>query len=128
MKTDLSDLSGPERQAYEEELGPEALDAALRIRDRIVNSPATGPRQVYLCHRFCELGALPLTTAFTEIRDFLAANPSQVVVIVVEDYVPPSEIASAAEKTGLIDHIYTGPLAEPLPTPAPDRRGQAEAR
>lgn len=116
VKTDLSDLSGPERQAYEEELGPEALDAALRIRDRIVNSPATGPRQVYLCHRFCELGALPLTTAFTEIRDFLAANPSQVVVIVVEDYVPPSEIASAAEKTGLIDHIYTGPLAEPLPS------------
>ena len=116
VKTDLSDLGGPEREAYEQELGPEALDAALRIRDRIVNSPATGPRQVYLCHRFCELGALPLTKAFTEIRDFLAANPSQVVVIVVEDYVPPSEISSAAAKTGLIDHIYTGPLAEPLPT------------
>ena len=60
VKTDLSDLGGPEREAYEKELGPEALDAALRIRDRIVNSPATGPRQVYLCHRFCELGALPI--------------------------------------------------------------------
>ena len=116
VKTDLSDLSGPERQAYEESLGPEALDAALRIRDRIVNSPATGPRQVYLCHRFCELGALPLKKAFVEIRDFLAANPSQVVVIVVEDYVPPAEIDSAAQATGLIDHVYTGALGEPLPT------------
>jgi len=116
VKTDLSDLDGPERQAYEQELGPEALDAALRIRDRIVNSPPTGPRQVYLCHRFCELGALPLNKAFIEIRDFLAANPSQVVVVVVEDYVPPDEIDTAARATGLIDHIYTGRLAKPLPT------------
>ena len=90
--------------------------------------PTTGPRQVYLCHRFCELGAIPLTTAFTEIRDFLAANPSEVVVIVVEDYVAPSDIAAAAEKTGLIDYVYKGPLAEPLPTPARDRRDRAEAR
>src|SRR5262245_66654501 len=56
IKTDLSDIKGPEREAYVEELGPEALDAALRIRDRIVDSPAAGPRGVYLCHRFCELG------------------------------------------------------------------------
>ncbi len=56
IKTDLSDVEGPERQEYVESLGSDALDAALRIRDRIVNSPAAGPRGVYLCHRFCELG------------------------------------------------------------------------
>ena len=37
-------------------------------------------------------------------------------VIVIEDYVPPSDIAAAAAKTGLIDYVYKGPLAEPLPT------------
>jgi hypothetical protein len=116
IKTDLSDLDGSEREAYEAELGSEALDAALRIRDRIVNSPTTGPRQVYLCHRFCELGAIPIDKAFGQIRDFLAANPNEVLVIVIEDYVEPDEIAAAAERTGVLDYIYEGQLGDPLPT------------
>ena len=115
IKTDLSDLDGPERQAYEEELGPEALDAALRIRDQIVGSKETGPRQVYLCHRFCELGAIPIDQAFRQYRDFLAANPDEVLVIVIEDYVAPKDIDAAITKSGLIDYVYDGPL-EPIPT------------
>lgn len=116
IKTDLSDLSSSERQAYEAELGPDALDAALRIRDRIVNSPEVGSRQVYFCHAFCELGALPIDKAFGQIRDFLAANSDEVLVIVVEDYVKPEEIAAAAQRTGLLDYIYKGPVDGPLPT------------
>jgi hypothetical protein len=115
IKTDLSDLDGPEREAYEDELGPEALDAALRIRDRIVNSPASGPRQVYLCHRFCELGAVPILEAFRQYRDFLAANPSEVLAIVIEDYVAPQDIDEAVRESGLIDYVYEGPL-DPMPT------------
>ena len=94
--------------AYEAELGPQAFDAALRIRDRIVDSPTTGPRQVYLCHRFCELGAIPIEKAFAEFRDFLAANPDEVLVVVIEDYVEPEDIAAAAEETGLLDYVYDG--------------------
>ena len=75
MKTDLSDLDRGERQTYEDELGSEALDAALRIRDRIVNSPASGPRQVYLCHRFCELGALPIVDAL-QARSATSSPPT----------------------------------------------------
>jgi hypothetical protein len=110
VKTDLSDLDGPERDAYEEALGPEALEAALRIRDRIVNSPPTGPRGVYLCHRFCELGALQIDTGLRQIRDFLAANPDEVVAIVIEDYVTPADIDAAIRRSGLIDYVYDGPL------------------
>ena len=116
IKTDLSDLDGPERQVYEQELGPEALDAALRIRDRVVNSPESGPRAVYLCHRFCELGALPIDDAFRQYRDFLAANPNEVLAIVIEDYVAPEDIDAAVRESGLIDYVYTGPLGAPLPT------------
>jgi hypothetical protein len=115
VKTDLSDLDGGEREEYVKTLGPEALDAALRIRDRVVNSKPTGPRQVYLCHRFCELGAIPIETAFREYRDFLAVNGNEVLVIVIEDYVKPRDIADAVESSGLIDYIYDGPL-DPLPT------------
>ena len=116
VKTDLFDLGGKERAAYEKELGPEALDAALRIRDRIVDSPTTGPRQIYLCHRFCELGAIPITNAFAAFRDFLAANPDEVLVIDIEDYVAPEDIAAAAADTGLLDYIYKDPLEPPFPT------------
>lgn len=116
IKTDLSDLSRGERATYEEELGSAALDAALRIRDRIVNSPEVGEPGVYLCHRFCELGAVPIDQAFGDIRDFMAANADEVVTIVIEDYVDPAEIEAAAERTGLIDHIYEGPVGEPWPT------------
>jgi hypothetical protein len=116
IKTDLSDLTSSERQAYEAELGSDALDAALRIRDRIVNSPEVGDKQVYLCHRFCELGALPIDKAFGQIRDFLAANSDEVLVIVIEDYVKPEDIAAAAQRTGLLDYVYKGPVDGPLPT------------
>jgi hypothetical protein len=116
VKTDFSDLGGSERQALEDELGREAVAAALRIRDRIVNSEATGERQVYLCHAFCELGAIPIDDAFRTYRDFLAANPDEVLIISIEDYVAPKDIKAAAERTGLIDYVYTGPLSTPLPT------------
>jgi hypothetical protein len=115
VKTDLSDVGRGERDTYEQALGPDALDAALRIRDRVVNSEPTGPAGVYLCHRFCELGAIPIETAFRQYRDFLAANENEVLVIVIEDYVDPQDIADAVEESGLIDYVYEGPL-DPLPT------------
>jgi hypothetical protein len=116
IKTDLSDLDRGERATYEEELGEDALNAALRIRDRIVGSPEVGDPGVYLCHRFCELGAITIDQAFGNLRDFLAANPDEVVTVVIEDYVPPADIAASAERTGLIEHVYTGPVGEPWPT------------
>jgi hypothetical protein len=116
VETDLSEIDSGERAAYEAAIGPQALQAALRIRDRIVDSPATGPRQVYLCHRFCELGAIPIDKALREFRDFLAANPDEVLVIDIEDYVAPADIATAVEETGLIDYVYEGRPGDPWPT------------
>ena len=75
-----------------------------------------GEPAVYLCHRFCELGAVPVDQAFGDIRDFVAANPDEVITVVIEDYVDPAEIAAAAERTGLIDHIYRGAVGDPWPT------------
>jgi hypothetical protein len=116
VKTDLSEIGSGERQAYEAEIGTEALDAALRTRDRIVNSPTVEDRQIYLCHRFCELGAIPLEGTLRQIRDFVAANPNEVVVIVNEDYISPEDFAAAVEDSGLIDYVYKGAVGETLPT------------
>ncbi|HEX2468653.1 MAG TPA: hypothetical protein VHJ54_10655 [Solirubrobacterales bacterium] len=116
VKTDLSEIDSSEREAYAAELGEEALDAALRTRDRIVDSPTVEDRQIYLCHRFCELGAIPLEETLREIRNFVAANPNEVLVIVNEDYVSPEDFAAAVEKSGLIDYVYKGPVGPPWPT------------
>ncbi len=116
VKTDLSSKSSGERKALEDELGSDALNAALRIRDRIVSSEIVGGREVYLCHGFCEPGAVKASAAFGQIRDFLAANPDEVLVVVIEDYVDPAEIAALIDSSGLIDYVYKGPVGQPWPS------------
>ena len=44
----------------EDGVSPDAVDSALRIRDRL-SFKGQGERGMYLCHTFCELGATPLT-------------------------------------------------------------------
>lgn len=96
-------------------LGQEATDAAVRIRNRFLGHE-TGPSALYFCHGFCELGAYTVVPALQGIRDFLLANPGEVVLIVVEDYVSPQDLAGAFKDAGLLDLIYTGPLRRPFPT------------
>ena len=56
VKTDL-DAEAASRAKFEKAVGKEAVDAAMRIRDRLHRARPTGPRAAYLCHGFCELGA-----------------------------------------------------------------------
>jgi hypothetical protein len=118
VRTDLSERSeragNVDRELYEQTLGPEGLAAIQRIRDRVL--PGEGVPGVFLCHRFCELGATELTEALEQVREFLVEQPDEVVVIVIEDYVLPSAIATAFEESGLAEKVYRGPAAGPFPT------------
>jgi hypothetical protein len=40
-------------------VGADGMAAALRVRDRLTGEP-TGPRDIHMCHGFCELSALRL--------------------------------------------------------------------
>jgi hypothetical protein len=104
-----------ERAKFEKALGKEGFDAAMRIRDRLVGEPE-GPRGAYLCHGFCELGAQPLVSALREIHDFLVEQPGEVLVLVIEDYVPPEDMAKAFEKSGLLRFVFRGEPRPPWPT------------
>jgi hypothetical protein len=114
VKTDISDQPGFMRDV-EEALGQEGVEAAMRTRERLVGPP-DGPPGLYLCHGFCEIGAQPLVPWLRTLRDFLAANPREVVVLVIEDYVSPQELASAFGDSGLADLAYRGPPRPPWPT------------
>jgi hypothetical protein len=114
IKTDLSERR-PTQEALTAVLGEEGVAAALRIRDRLVGVDE-GHRGLYLCHGFCELGASELAPTLRAIRDFLVRRPGETLLIVVEDYVSPGELADAFERSGLGARVYRGPSGAPWPT------------
>lgn len=113
IKTDLEG-EGATREKLVGAVGEEGFEAAQRIRDRMVGVDE-GRRGLYFCHGFCELGAYPVAPALKQIRDWLLVNPDEVLLIVIEDYVTPEEIAAAFEESGLLEFVYTGPIT-PWPT------------
>jgi hypothetical protein len=113
IKTDLSG-ERPTREILEEALGSEGLEAAMRIRARLVGADE-GSRGLYLCHGFCEIGAYELVPTLREIRDFLLQHPGEVLLIVVEDYVAPEDLARAFAESHLDDFVYRGPAGPPWP-------------
>jgi hypothetical protein len=75
-----------------------------------------GEREVWLCHTVCELGATRLAETLTAMREFLDANPGEVLIVFVEPYVPPDAFAAVAEATGIDRYAATLERDEPLPT------------
>jgi hypothetical protein len=114
IKTLLDDEAAA-RAKYEELMGKEAVDAAMRVRDRLVGKE-TGERDIYLGHGFCELGATRFVEVLEDMHEFLVMNPGEVVIMVIQDEgVKPADVASCFERSGLLSLVYTGP-AGPWPT------------
>ena len=112
VRTDLSRVS--KIKALEQEIGAPAVEAALRIRARM-GPPPGGRPGIFLCHGFCELGAITLSSALDDIRSFLVTHPADVVVIINQDEgVTPTDIERAFGQAGLLDLVYRGPLG-PFP-------------
>ena len=95
-------------------LGEEGVAAAERIRDRLVGVDE-GKRGLYLCHGFCELGATTFEPTLRDIQTFLVQHPNEVLLVIIEDYVTPQELAEVFAETGLAELVYEGP-SEPWPT------------
>jgi len=109
VKTDLDHEVGGTSK-IEEALGTEGVAAAMRIRNRLVGGE-DGQRSVYFCHGFCELGAYDVGPALVQVREFLAANPGEVVILVLEDYLQANVTDSLFKATGLFDYVYTGSVS-----------------
>jgi hypothetical protein len=105
VKTDLE--KEPLTDKVREAVGAEGLKAAMRIRDRLVGVDE-GRRKLFLCHGLCELGAYELEPLLAEIREFVIAHPDDVLLLVVEDYVSPQDLAGAFESSGLAQFVYRG--------------------
>ncbi len=113
VRTDLESL--PKREHAVQEIGEPAVEAAQRIHDRL-STRGAGRRDIFLCHGFCELGAITLSSALHDLRLFLVSHPGEVVVVINQDEgVKPTDIERAFEQAGLLDLVYRGPMG-PFPT------------
>jgi len=115
VRTDLS-AEGSDRNKVAEQVPPRALRVADRVAGRVGVGTLSGAPEPYLCHTLCELGAEPLNQELEVIKRFLDRHPDQVLIVIVEDYVPPATIERAFEQTGLVRYLATLDRGEPLPT------------
>jgi hypothetical protein len=113
IKTDLS--QEPNADKMKQVMGQEGFQAAMRIRDRLVGVDES-KHGLYFCHGFCELGAYKVEPALREIRNYLVTHPDEVLILDIEDYVDPRDLAAAFDKSGLTEFVYQGPTGPPWPT------------
>jgi hypothetical protein len=114
VRTDL--FHADDRAKLVEVYGEEFVAARDRIAARMGLAGDGVEREVYLCHGFCELGATRLADALTRIRDFLAANPREIVIVFVEDHVPADSVSAVFIEVGLDRLALTHRAQEPWPT------------
>lgn len=113
IKTDLSEE--PNADKMKQVMGTDGFSAAMRIRDRLVGVDES-KHGLYFCHGFCELGAYEVEPALREIRDYLVTHPDEVLILDIEDYVDPRDLAAAFDKAGLTEFVYKGATGPPWPT------------
>ncbi|MET0146393.1 MAG: hypothetical protein ABW328_16655 [Ilumatobacteraceae bacterium] len=99
----------------EAELGPDVVAAAARIAESVAGVPE-GPEARHMCHGLCETGSTPFLETLQQLRNWLAANPDEVVTLFIEDHVDSSLIASDVESAGLVPYIHQPVAGAPWPT------------
>jgi len=109
-----TDLSGPLGQAAE--LPAHLVTTATLLHRQLGAPPAGTPYDVYLCHVFCELGAVRMVDEMRVVRRFLATHPREVLVMVIEDYVPPDRLLTVLRDAGLERELLSTDPSAPLPT------------
>ena len=115
VRTDLT-AEGSDRNKVAKQLPASALRVADRVAGGVGLGTLQGKPEPYLCHTLCELGAEPLDRELDGIATFLREHSDQVLVVIVEDYVPPSTIKEAFGAAGLTRYAASLKLDAPLPT------------
>jgi hypothetical protein len=98
-----------------EQADPAVVERANALAERAPKR-AGAQRQIYLCHNYCELGAVSFRTVLNGIKSFLDAHPGEVVILDIQDATTPADTAQAFIDAGLEPYIATLDQDEPLPT------------
>ncbi len=115
VRTDLA-AEGSDRNKVAEQLPASALRVADQVAGGIGLGQLKGTSEPFLCHTLCELGAEPLDRELKAVAGFLKRNRGAVLIVVVEDYVPPATVERAFGQAGLTRYAETLPRDRALPT------------
>jgi hypothetical protein len=111
------DTEQRDRNKVAKALPPAVLSAAERlVGHRLGGGTDEGEPGVWLCHTVCELGATRMSDTLEQMREFLEANPGEVVILFVEPYVKPADLARLFKEAGLDGYLAELSRDEPLPT------------
>jgi hypothetical protein len=99
-----------------DDLPPRLEDLGERLNRRFASQPANNRSELFLCHVFCELGAVPMADELADIRRFLERHRNEVLMIVIEDHVAADRILAEFERAGLADLMLPVAAGSPLPT------------
>jgi hypothetical protein len=111
------DTEQRDRNKVAKALPPAVLAAAERlVGHRLGGTTDEGDPGVWLCHTVCELGATRMSDTLAQMRTFLAANPGEVVILFIEPYVKPADLAKLFDEAGLDGYLAELSRDEPLPT------------
>jgi hypothetical protein len=111
--TDLTDAKLAEIAAA---TTPELAQQALQFRAVVGPPPENARQDVYLCHNFCELGAVKMSDEVDVIRRFLERNPNEVLLIVVQDELDAQELDTVLRRGGLTRYLATIDPDRSMPT------------
>jgi hypothetical protein len=110
VRTNLA--GGVNREQLRQERGDEAVRELDRLGALTGVADTSGKKQdLFFCHDFCELGAIPSEQVFHDVDGYLARNLTDVVVLDVEDYVQPKDLKRALVDAGLWRRVW-----KPSPT------------
>jgi hypothetical protein len=105
VRTNLA--GGVNRAQLRKERGAEAVRELDRLGALTGVADTSGKKQdVYLCHSYCELGAVKATDIFHDVDTYLSQNLTDVVVLDVEDYVQPKDLKRALVESGLWRRVW----------------------
>ncbi len=111
----ITDRVGPPATAQDEELDPTVVARANELAARAPRA-ANAKRSIYLCHNYCELGAVSFASVLADVKAFLDTHPDEVVILDIQDATTPADTAAAIEQAGLGDRVAMLNPSEPLPT------------
>jgi hypothetical protein len=99
---------GAELATTQQEAGALLTEEQKRQAAAIAASAKVDPalRDLYLCHVNCELGATKLSEALRYLRQFLNANPNEVIMLVIGNYISDADTERAFREAKLFDRLW----------------------
>lgn len=113
--TDRAPVTEEERDELVAEVGEGVVRSAEALRED--NELAGRSRDVYLCHSFCEIGAVRMADEFIRIKSWLDSHEREVLAFVIQDEGPTDrDILRVLAEAELDDMVHAQKVGEPWPT------------